>query len=94
MGRGEQFSAILPSPKVLEEEEGFSLLSEERLPRDITPLRRRVVACLAPPRAAFGSAVLSACVRLKSLDREQRVSVYFLCLLEDARHYQAGHQGV
>ncbi len=57
-------------------------------------MRRHVVACFAPPLAAFGNAVLSACVRLKSLDREERVSVYYTCLLEDARHYQAGHQGV
>ena len=94
MERGEQFPAISPSPKVLEESEGFSLLSEERRPKDITPMRRHVVARLAPPLAAFGNAVLSACVRLKSLDREERVSVYYICLLEDARHYQEGHQGV
>jgi hypothetical protein len=45
------------------------------LPKYIAPMRRHVVACLAPPLAAFGNAVLSACVRLKSLDREERVSV-------------------
>ena len=35
-----------------------------------------------------------ACVRLKSLDREESVSVFYIRFLEDARHYQAGHQGV
>jgi hypothetical protein len=93
--RGESSSQqFCPLQRCWRRSEGFSLLSEERRPKDITPMRRRVVACLAPPRAAFGRAVLSACVRLKSLDREESVSVYYLCLLEDARHYQAGHQGV
>jgi hypothetical protein len=39
-------------------------MSEDRLPKYLTPMRRHVVACLAPPLAAFGNAVLSAGVRL------------------------------
>ena len=39
-------------------------MSEDRLPKYITPMRCHVVACLAPPLAAFGNAVLAACVRL------------------------------
>ena len=78
----------------LEEVHRFSLLLEDILPKYLTPMRRHVVACLAPPLAAFGSAVLAACVRLKSLDRKERASIYYICLLEDARQFQAGHQGV
>ncbi len=93
--RGESSSQqFCPLQRSWRRSEGFSLLSEDRLPKYITPMRCHVVACLAPPLAAFGSAVLSACVRLKSLDREEKVSVYYLCLLEDARQCQAGHQGV
>src|SRR5260221_12058068 len=93
--RGESGSQqFCPLQRSWRRSEGFSLLSEDRLPKYLTPMRRHVVACLAPPLTAFGNAVLSACVRLKGLDREESVSAYCRCLLEDARHYQAGHQGV
>jgi hypothetical protein len=74
--RGESSSQqFCPLQRCWRRSEGLSLLSEDRLPKYITPMRRHVVACLAPPLAAFGNAVRSACVRLKSLDREERVSV-------------------
>jgi hypothetical protein len=80
--RGESSSQqSCPLQRCWRRSEGLSLLSEDRLPKYITSMRRHVVACLAPPLAAFGTSVLSACVRLKSLDREERVSVYYRCLL-------------
>ena len=54
--------------------EGFSLLSEELLPKYITPMRRHGVACLAPPLAAFGNGVFSTYARLKALTARREVA--------------------
>src|SRR5258706_12700430 len=97
MERGEQFPAILPPPKVLEEERR-PFVAVGRLTTKV--YHANEVPCCGLSRAASrrvrqrSALCMCSAARLKSIDREERVSVYYRCLLEDARHYQAGHQGV